>query len=341
MEDQPKNPKMSDVARLSGVSLTTVGRVLHHNGYVSEENRRRVEAAVRELGYIPNSMASSLKNSSSRMLGHILAFSPNLLFEQISRAVDQAASARGYSVLSFTKYGLAGEDERIVTEFIGRRVDGVVVTSIQDFPQDLLDRLERSGIPSVRIERAPAGADRVLVDDLRGTYEAVASITRAGHRRIAFVGLEGPAEVERLRLQGYRSALLDAGIAPTPALERMVPSYGAACGFAAMQSLWEAERPTAVFATADTLICGALQFLYGAGARVPEDLSLMGYDNTLSTLLAPPVSSVGIHAGEMGERAVDLLLRRKADPKGPREEYLVGTELMDRGTVRRLFTETP
>lgn len=338
MEKPPANPKMSDVARRSGVSLTTVGRVLHQNGYVSQENRRKVEEAVRELGYIPNSMARSLKNSSSRMIGHILKFSPNLLFEQISRAVDQAAARRGYSVLSYTKYGSPGEDERIVTEFISRRVDGVIVTSLQDFPAELAEKLRRAGIPPVFIERAPSGSDRVLVDDLLGTYQAVSSIARAGHTQIAFLGMEGLHHVERLRLEGCRRALRDAGLPPAPALERMVPSYTAPCGFQAMEALWtEPRRPTAVFATADSLACGALQYLYQAGVQVPGDVSLMGYDNTLSTLTAPPISSVGIHAQEMGEKAVDLLLRRRKDPEGPPEEHLVGTELVDRGTVRRLL----
>ena len=333
MAKQPANAKMSDVARLSGVSLTTVGRVLHNNGYVSEENRKRVEEAVRRLGYIPNTAARCLKNSRSKMLGHILQFSPNMLFEQISRAVDQAATQRGYSVLSFTKYGLSGEDERIVNEFIGRRMDGVIITSIQEFDPGLIEKLERSGIPVVRMERAPAGVDRVLVDDFGGTYEAVASIARAGHRKIAFVGLEGGPEVERLRLEGYRAALGDAGLPAFPGLEHTVPSYTPACGFEAMRALWEGPRPTAVFAAADILACGALQYLYQAGVSVPREISLMGYDNTLATLLAPPVSSVGIHAEEMGNRAVELLLRRREDPEGAREEHCVKTELVDRGTV--------
>ena len=330
------NATMHDVAKLAGVSLATVGRVLHQNGYVSRENREKVEAAVRQLGYIPNSAAQSLKNSSSRMLGHILLFSPNLLFGQISQGVDQAARRRGYSVLSFTKYGSPGEDLRIVTEFISRRVDGVVITSIRDFDPALLQKLLDAGIPTVRIERSPPQADRVLVDDLQGALEGAGALVKAGHRKIAYIGMGGPGQVERLRLEGYRRALAQGGVPLRAGLERLVEQYTPAQGYGAMASLWEEERPTAVFAAADSLASGALQFLYQAGARVPGDVSFMGYDNTLATLLSPPLDSVGIQAGPMGEAAVDLLLRRRENPLPPGEpgeEILIPTQLVTRGTV--------
>ena len=295
------NPKMADVARLAGVSLTTVGRVLHNNGYVSGENRKRVEAAVKKLGYVPNTLAQGLK-SGVQMIGHILQFSPNMLFAQISRAVDEACTRQGYSVLSFTKYGLPGEDERIVTEFIGRRMSGVILTSIGQFDPGLVKKLERAGIPLVWIERAPERSDRVLLDDQAGTYSATQTMLRAGHKKIAYIGL--------------------------------VPDYHPASGCKAMQALWEqGRRPTAVFGAADTLIAGAMQYLYQAEVKIPTDISLMGYDNTISAMLSPPVDSVGIYAGEMGQKAVELLLKRRQELEGPPETVWVGTELVDRGTV--------
>lgn len=330
------NATMHDVAKLAGVSLATVGRVLHQNGYVSRKNREKVEAAVRQLGYIPNSAAQSLKNSSSHMLGHILRFSPNLLFEQISQEVDRAAAQRGYSVLSFTKYESPGEDQRIVTEFISRRVEGVIITSILNFDPALVQKLLDAGIPTVRIERAPEHADRVLVDDLQGAREGAAALVQAGHRDIAYMGLGGNAQVERLRLEGYRQALEEGGLPLCPHLEQLVEDYSPQAGYQAMAALWAGSRPTAVFAAADSLASGALQFLYQAGARVPQDVSFMGYDNTLATLLAPPLDSVGIQAGPMGEAAVDLLLRRRQhplEPGQPGEEILVPTRLVSRGTV--------
>lgn len=330
------NVKMSDVAKRAGVSLATVGRVLHQNGYVSRENREKVEQAVRELGYIPNSAAQCLKKSSSHMLGHILLFSPNLLFGQISRGVDRAAQERGYSVLSFTKYRSPGEDRRIVTQLISRQVEGVIITSVSGFDPDLIRQLEQAGIPVVRIERAEETDDRILVDDFGGSREAVSSLVQAGHRKIAYVGLPPVLSVERLRLEGYRRALTEGGIPLKAGLERLVDQYSPAQGFAAMASLWQEERPTAVFAAADSLASGVLQFLYREGIRVPEQISLMGYDNTLATLLAPPIDSVGIQADRMGKEAVDLVLRRKVSPRKPEDQgeaILVPTQLEKRGTV--------
>lgn len=327
------NPKMADVARLAKVSLTTVGRVLHNNGYVSAENRQRVEAAVKKLGYVPNTLAQGLK-SGVQMIGHILQFSPNMLFAQISRAVDEACTQQGYSVLSFTKYGLPGEDERIVTEFIGRRMSGVILTSIGRFDPGLVEKLERAGIPVVWIERAPEHSDRVLLDDRAGTYSAVSTMLQAGHRKIAYIGLENGQDVETLRLEGYKKALEEKGTPLEEDLIKIVPDYHPASGCRAMQALWEQEkRPTAVFGAADTLIAGAMQYLYQAEVKIPTDVSLMGYDNTISALLSPPVDSVGIYAGEMGKKAVELLLKRRLDPEGQPETVWVGTELVDRGTV--------
>ena len=330
------SPKMADVARLAGVSLTTVGRVIHRNGYVSAENRQRVEAAVKQLGYVPNTLAQGLK-SGVMMIGHILQFSPNMLFAQISRAVDQACTQAGYRVLSFTKYGLPGEDERIVTEFIGRRMKGVIITSTGNFDQALVKRLARAGIPVVWVERAPEKADRVLLDDHQGVYSAIEAMIKAGHKQIAYIGLGQVAAVERRRLQGYRDALRKSGLGPRSELEALVPDYQPDSGYKAMKALWQAPgQPTAVFAAADTLLSGAMQYLYQAGAKVPEDVSLTGYDNTVAALLSPPADSVGIHAEEMGRKAVELLLRRQEEPEGQPVTLWVGTDLVVRGTVREL-----
>ena len=334
MKGAGENVKMSDVARLAGVSQTTVGRVIHKNGYVSAENRRRVEDAVQKLGYVPNTLAQGLK-SGVRLIGHILQFSPNMLFAQISRAVDEACTQQGYRVLNFTKYGLPGEDERIVTEFIGRRVSGVIVTSIGWLEPALIKRLQRARIPIVWVERAPEQADRVLLDDHTGVYKAVEAMIKAGHRRIGYIGMGSSQPVEKLRLQGYRDALRDHDIPWDKGLEKLEKTYSPESGYQAMAALWEEGlRPTAVFGAADTLICGAMQYLYKAGVKVPEGLSLTGYDNTVSEMVSPPVNSVGIHAGEMGQKAVELLLRRREDPEGSPETLWVGTEQVDRGTVR-------
>ena len=175
-----------------------------------------------------------------------------------------------------------------------------------------------------------------MVDDFQGAYQGARSLVEAGHKHIAFIGMGGDSRVERLRLLGYRKALEEGGISPSPRLERLVADYTPQEGYRAMKALWRHARPTAVFAGADTLASGALQYLYQVGARVPEDLSLLGYDNTLATLLAPPLDSVGIQAEAMGRAAVDLLLQRKQRPLAPGEpgeEILVATELETRGSV--------
>lgn len=331
---------MSDIAAAAGVSLATVGRVLHKNGYVSEENREKIERLIQELGYVPNKIAQGLKNRQSKLIGHLVVFNPNMLFAKISLAVTQSALQHGFHVLTMTGHQNLDEEEAQINELIGHRVDGVIITSNVHIPKTLIQKLVDLEIPVVMIERTYdlPHVDCIRVDDLNGSFEAVDHIIAKGHRRIGFIGMQLFHEVEKLRYQGYCDALRNAGMEISDDYICFMPDYSVENGFRAMETLMKTNQfpPTAVFATSDLFTCGVMQYLHQQGKRVPEDLSLVGYDDTLSTLLAPPITSVGLSLDEIGSHAIELLLRRMQDYQAPSSIVPIKTVLIDRQSVRLL-----
>jgi DNA-binding LacI/PurR family transcriptional regulator len=330
------NVKMVDIAKAAGVSLATVGRVIHNNGYVAEDKRALIEQMIKDMGYVPNKMAQALKYSQSRLIGHMTLFNQNMLYEQISSAVDAAAVKRGYNVLTLASHRNKGEEAKQIEELIGHRAEGIIITSNTNIEPELVQRLVDNKIPVVMIERAlelPL-VDRLLVDDFNGAYEAVTRIIQKKHRSIGFIGQMLLHEVERNRYIGYCTALKDNGLFIKPEHIILNEDYTIASGYSAIKSLMELENPpTAVFMTSDIYGCGAMQYLYENNIRVPKDLSLVGYDNTLSTMMAPPLNSVGLPYSEIGEFALDLLLTRIENPKCEGRKVSIKTEYIDRDTV--------
>ena len=333
------NIKMSDIAKAAGVSLATVGRVLHKNGYVSEENREKIELLIQEYGYVPNKIAQGLKNRKSKLIGHLVIFNPNILFAKISLAVNKAALEQGFHVITMTGHRDLNEEELQINELIGFRVDGVIITSNVHIPQSLIKKLLDLNIPVVMIERTydMPYVDCIKVDDQNGSFEAVRHIIEKGHKRIGFIGMNLFHEVEKLRYQGYCNALEHDGIELIEEYVRFMPEYSVDAGYAAAKELLELSTPpTAIFSTSDLFACGVMQFLHQQGKRVPADLSLVGYDDTLSTLLAPPITSVGLSLEKIGSQAIDLLLERSADIKASTRIMKINTVLIDRNSVKQI-----
>ncbi len=333
------NVKMSDIAKAAGVSHATVARVIHKNGYVSEENRQKIERLVAQMGYVPNKLAQGLKSSQSKLIGHLTLFHPNMLFAKISYAVTRSAATQGFQVLTATSHPSMGEEETLINEIIGRRVDGVIITSNVFVPEELILKLVGLNIPVVMIERTRdlPHVDRIQIDDLNGSFEAVRHLLNKGHRRIGFIGRQPTlpiSDVEHLRFQGYLNALQWANIDVEDALIRQMEDYTVEAGYEATQSLLKLDQPpTAIFATSDLFACGELQYLYQSGKKVPEDVSLVGYDDTLSALLSPPISSVGLSHDKIGQHAIELLLKRMSKPEAPAQTIMIETVFIDRQSV--------
>lgn len=320
------SPTLKDVAAAAGVSTATVARVLHGQGYVAEGTRQRVEQALAQSGYRLNVLAQSLRQRRTRILGHILhAISPNPFYAQVALGSEQEALRRGYSVISINVQGDAGREQAAVETFIRRQVDAILFTTpiAAANVQLALD----AGVKVVQVERpTPVATARVLVDNYAGSAAAVEHLIGLGHRRIAFIGAGyDPAAhsaahlIEEQRLSGYCDALHGHGLAVDERWIGLGEYYslegegggvpGDGHRFAARFLAGE-PRPTAIFAACDLLAAGALQAIYEAGLRVPHDISLVGFDNTIGPFLTPPLTTVAQPMIEIGRAAARLAIEQ-------------------------------
>jgi LacI family transcriptional regulator len=330
---------MADIAKAAGVSIATVGRVIHKNGYVSGDARERVEKAVRELGYVPNVLARALKKNRSGVIGSLVVYNLNNLYQKINNAVIEAAEKHGYELVTIEARAGRGDEARIVNRFIGMRVDALVITSNRFIPPALFGALREAGIPVVCVERNYAfeWVDNLTVLDLEGAREAVSRMIARGHSRVALIARELLDSVERGRHDGYRAAFAAAGLAVDERYVRLVKQYDRACGYEEMRALMALpDPPTAVFVTADTMAAGAMQYLYEKEMRIPDDVSIAGYDNVLAASLAPPIDSVDLAVDDIGETVMALIEQRLGGMDAPGETRFISTIYVDRGTVRQI-----
>lgn len=314
---------LAGVAKLAGCSTATVNRVLK-GGYVSEQARVAVEEALRQTGYRPNVMARGLRTKRSLTIGEMLtAITVNPFFVNVAHSVEEAGMEKGYRTILFNHNGDVERERLGIERFIENRVDAVLFcTSIAAQNLELLDAV---GIPYVEIERAcTRSAPFVRVNNYVGARDAMAHLARLGHRRIAFVGGDPAAHardpgrgrsVEDDRLQAYFDGLNEFGIEVDQSLVRLGRYYaiedggGGVEGYRHTEALLALpERPTAIFATCDILAAGVLQAVYDANLRVPTDMSVIGFDDTLAGHLAPRLTTVAQPMQDLGRLAFDLAL---------------------------------
>jgi LacI family transcriptional regulator len=347
---QKKNTTLKDVARLAGVSTATVARVLYNNGYIAEETRTRVVAALQQTGYRINSVARSLRIQRTATIGHIInCILPNPFFAGVALGAEQEANQHGWSILMVNVQADAQREQLGVETFIQQRMDAIVFTTpVNEANVQLaLD----AGIPVVQVERPTSLATHtVIVDNYAGSTEAVEHLVAQGHRRIVFMGGDPAVRsadksfgryVEEERLAGYRDTLQKHGI---PLGERLIilgQYYSMNEPFETYYSLkpllQSVERPTAIFATSDMLAAHVLQDIYACGLRIPEDISVIGYDDTIARYLTPPLTAVQQPMIDLGRTAVRLVLQHFQEeevlPVGSWQQVMLPTHLVIRSST--------
>lgn len=331
--------KMKDIAREAGVSMATVGRVLHNKGYISDKARQRVEAAIEKLGYVPNTAARTLTTKRSGIIGCLVVENAGNLYQDIGRFLMAAAERRGYRLFIMQSRVSVRDEDELIRQFIGLGVDGLAIISNIYINEGQIELLKLRSIPVVAVERPYffEKVDNVCFKDIEGAYENTRRMLDMGHRRIAFLGPRPFAQVEADRLEGFQKAMEEAGIPRSAQMLYLTENYGISFGRDGMEQILAlSERPTAVFCTADILAAGAMQAMYQAGIRVPEDMSISGYDNRIAQELAPPVNSAEPDLDRIGEVTMELLAKRMEDPDAPARTEYINMRYIDRGTVRRL-----
>ena len=360
---------MKDVATLAGVAVGTVSNVLNHPDLVRPQTRARVEAAMEQLGFIPNASARQLRAGRSRCLGLVVLDVTNPFFTEVARGVEDYAQAEGYAVILCNSDEAEDKERQYLRVLEEQRVRGILITPVHGRAPTIKGIRDR-GTPVVLLDRpGPAGHCSVAVDDRRGGELAVAHLLALGHRRIALVN--GPLAIRQCadRRRGAYEAVRKAGFDPAEVLlEIPVPAMNTRCGADACDRLRASgsssgpipmdpavltspaavtdpslmadptaipgPAPTAAFCTNDLLALGLVRRLSQFGAQVPGDVAIVGYDDIdFAADSAVPLTSVRQPKYQLGQAAAELLLEEADRPAQHEHRRIVFTpELITRAS---------
>jgi LacI family transcriptional regulator len=325
---------IKDVARRAGVSVATVSRVLNKSGPVSPEAAERIHEAADALHYVPHGGARSLITSKTSTIGVLLPDLYGGFFSEMIRGIDQTAQLHGYHLLLSGSHTGKAEMEAAMRAMRGR-TDGIIAMSPHFDAATLVENLPPT-LPVILLSCEARDEDYqvIAIDNTGGAEAMVHHLLRLGHRRIAMVmGEKGHFDTAE-RLQGYRHALQEAGITPDCRYEAQ-GDFSEASGHRAVQELLALpDRPTAIFCANDSMAIGGLAAVYDAGLRVPDDVTVVGFDDIpLAHYMSPPLSSVHVPVFEMGEHAVTRLIAAlNGEPVSERRHERLPTRLVVRSS---------
>ena len=336
-EDGERKLNIGEIARRARVSTATVSRTLNQSGAVRPETARKVWRAAAALNYYPNSHARALVSGRSRLLGLIVSDITNPFFPELVHSFEGLATAHQYDViLTSTEYKTAYMTN-CVRRMLERKVDGVAIMT-SEMDMDLIKDLARRGVPLVFLDVGRVGPrmSHVLIDYANGIRQAVDHVVDLGHKRIGFI--TGPLDLHsaRTRRQAFLDGLRSRGMPAEPRLVRE-GTHTAEGGQQAMAALLkQPKRPTAVVCSNDWTAIGALHAIHVAGLHVPEDISVVGFDDIpLASYTSPPLTSVRMSAGDVGSTAFDALFRLIGGERLEGDVYQVPTQLVVRESTAR------
>jgi LacI family transcriptional regulator len=344
-DGQERAVTIQDVAVRSGVSISTVSRVVTGSVAVEPATAERVREAIAALGYRPNLLARSFRRRVTHTIGLLVPDNSNPFFAEVARTAEDAGFAEGYSVVLCNSDLSAVKQETYIDVLLAKRVDGLILVSSGLIPtvdgHDAVERILEAGVPCVVVDRdlGETPVDQVLVDNQQGGYLAGKHLIDLGHRR--FASLVGPSDLTPSagRIAGFQRALADAGLAVVA--EGLVRGNGRSDGGAAAaqqllkRGIVAAGNVTAIFAFNDQMAIGAIGALQRAGCRVPEDISVVGFDDIpQSAAIFPALTTIAQPIGEMGTVGVRLLLDRIAqghpESHAPYQRVRLATRLVVR-----------
>lgn len=332
--------KMDEVARLSGVSKSTVSRVINDPDQVRPHLVERVQQVLRETGYTPNLLAKALVTKQSRLVGIVMPQIGNDTFAAIVDGITHVLEQHGYNLLLATSRDNPDKELLYFDVFNKKQVDGII-----SFPSILseghLEFFKATKLPMVLLNQAdPAGKiPAILYDDFHSAHALVKYLLDLGHRRIAYIGVEKQnASVDQARRAGYMAAMAERGLF---AEENLIVQgdFSLEHGYHGMETIWLRmnNKPTAVFAATDRLAMAAAQYLREQGCNVPEDVSIVGVDDMdISRTANPPLTTIHYDYYHSGEMAAELLIKQIQQPEEAVTNLTVAYELKVRGSTRKI-----
>lgn len=333
---------MKDIAKEFGISVATVSRALKDYPVISEERRRAIQQFARDHHFLPDALGVALRHKrglSSKVIGVIVPEFTHYYFSSILTGIEEAAAARGFSIM----VALSGEkyerEARICDNFHRLKVCGVIVSQAKDTQNyNHYQKLIDAGIPMVFYDRICTGvnASRVVVDDYLGAFNAVSHLIETGCKRIAFYGSPMNLEISKNRFNGYKDALLKYGI-PVDTQIVCVCDNRVDAEMLTPEIMALETPPDAFFAVNDDTAIGILYTVKHAGYRVPEDISICGFTNGQRAIACDPMlTTVEQRGHRVGEEAVEILLDKVEglSPIDKMEKRVVRTRLVIRGTTK-------
>jgi DNA-binding LacI/PurR family transcriptional regulator len=328
-------PTIYDVARLAGVSTATVSRSLNRTGQIAEATQRSIDEAIRQLGYHPNTIARSLVTKSTQTIALLLPDITNPFYAALMSGIQDRTLEQGYTMLLCATEGDPSREELYLNLLRSKQVDGALVDGLL-LPADRIARFVGDGFPIVCLDRDLDSPDvpRVQVDNALGAQMATEHLLELGHSRIAHVAGATELAISRERTRGYRAALSASGIVPDPQLT-CSGRFTEEGGYEAAQVLLHLDPPpTAIFAANDLSAIGVLKAVVESGRNVPEDVSVIGFDDLrLSAFTIPALTTIRQPAREIGERATDLLLELCHQRPVVQLSHLLAPTLVVRGST--------
>lgn len=306
---------VKDVADLAGVSTATVSRVLNDHPHVAGETRAQVLRAMQQLGYQPSRVARRLRVKSTQIFGLIISDIANPFFNSVVRGIEDVAYSNQYSLL------LCNSDEDLARESLyvnilqAEQVAGIIISSADENSVSC-EALFKSGVPIVAMDRRLRAfdVDTVLVDNVKGAFQATSHLIRLGHRRIGLIG--GPSRITtgRERQEGYEKALSEHGLVVDQSMIK-IGDFKLDSGYQRACELLEADDPpTAIFAANNLMTLGSLNAIHEKGLNIPRDVAIVGFDDMpWAPSLHPSLTAVAQPTYELGRIAANLLLQRALD----------------------------
>jgi LacI family transcriptional regulator len=328
-------PTIFDVARVSGVSYSTVSRVVNGHAYVRESTRQRVQAAMAELGYVAHVTARALASGRTQAIGLLAQEIDNPFFSVVIKGIDQEVSLADYDLLLCTTHSRREKEAEYVARLSHGMVDGLLIVLPTLLPE-YVAQLRAEQYPFVLIDHdseAP-GCNVINAANRAGTRAGIAYLIELGHRRIGFISGRPDVGATHERFAGYQDALLAAGLPLDDGLV-LEGDFLEARGYAAAAELLAlAHPPSAIFASSDVAAFGVLGAARDAGLQVPRDLSVLGFDDIVeASYLGAALSTIRQPLREMGRVAVQRLMSLLADPSQPAIRTVMETELVIRQTT--------
>lgn len=329
---------IKEVAKVAGVSYTTVSHVLNQTRPVSDSARERVIAAVAALGYVPSALARSLKSKTTGTIGLIIPNNTNPYFSEVARGIEDSCYAAGYSVILCNSDDDPAKQRDYLNMLLTKRCDGLIVATLGRADGEILRKMK---IPAVLLDRArkeladDLAIDLIAVDNVAGGALAAQHLLALGRTRIACIG--GPAEIaiSRERIAGLRQTLIEAH-ADLPDALCVYGDFTSAGGYAAACTLLDlapALRPDAIFCCNDLMAIGALRAAAERGIAVPQALAIVGFDDIdLAQFVHPTLTSVAQNTRKLGQLTAQCLLARIAHPEIGLQQHTIAPELHVRGS---------